>query len=183
MLLEAAEKEILAQGSAANVTVRAIARRAGLSHQTPGHVFGSRRGLLTALAAHEIKLMREHQEAALAAAGPASALDRLRAAGIAYVSFAHSHQAMFTLALSGDVPDPSDPDFSHERVQLWLLLLRCVSQAQAEGWRTNEAIEDVSLMCWAAVHGTAAAMASGLLGLQFPGLAVEEIAARVVQSL
>jgi AcrR family transcriptional regulator len=49
-LLAAAVDE-LAEHGYAGVSLRAVARRAGLSHAAPQHFFGSRAGLLTAVAA------------------------------------------------------------------------------------------------------------------------------------
>ena len=49
-LLEAAVQAILEVGSAA-VSLRDLARRAGVSHAAPAHHFGDKAGLLTAVAA------------------------------------------------------------------------------------------------------------------------------------
>ena len=68
-LLRAAEAEIAATGPA-RASLRAIARRCGVSHQATAHHFVDRAGLFTALAVegHEL-LLQETQEAIDAHAG------------------------------------------------------------------------------------------------------------------
>lgn len=48
-LLDAVEAEIVERGTT-EISLRAVARRLGVSHQAPGYVFTDRAGLLTALA-------------------------------------------------------------------------------------------------------------------------------------
>ena len=78
-LLAAAESLLLEQGVDA-FTLRACARRAGVSHAAPAHHFGDARGLLTAFAtvgfARMAALMQRYHDSA-----PADALQRLEAVG------------------------------------------------------------------------------------------------------
>lgn len=92
-LLAAARAELAEHGDAA-ISLRAVARRAGVSHAAPKHHFADRAGLLTALATEGF--------AALAAALDAVAGDpdprrRLAALGRAYVAFGLAHPALFDL--------------------------------------------------------------------------------------
>lgn len=107
-LLVAAESLLLENG-VAGFTLRACARRAGVSHAAPAHHFGDTRGLLTAFAAigfHRMAdLMEQHRAVAK---GGASA--RLVAVGFAYISFAQSHRAHFQLMFSGDLLDCDDAE-------------------------------------------------------------------------
>lgn len=84
-LLAAALEAIEEVGPTA-LSLRDLARRAGVSHAAPAHHFGDKAGLLTALAAQGFDLLAQ----ALVQAG-----DDLLEAGVAYVDFAVRHRAYF----------------------------------------------------------------------------------------
>src|SRR3974377_2347881 len=89
-LLEAAAEEIGAVG-VAQLSLRARARRAGVSHAAPAHHFGDKTGLLTALAAEGFRILHRHTSPTL---GRPDALVR---AGEQYVAFALAHPAHFSV--------------------------------------------------------------------------------------
>src|SRR3954469_8178650 len=93
-LLQAAEK-LLERDGLAGLTLRAVAREAGVSHAAPTHHFGDLSGLLSELAAIGFR----HFNAAMAAAdssGP-SPLDKAMARAKAYVAYARAHPGMYGL--------------------------------------------------------------------------------------
>jgi AcrR family transcriptional regulator len=181
-LLQAAELELIEHG-ADQVSLRAIARRAGVSHQAPAHFFGNRAGLFTALAAHELAVIRAGFEAAVARTADRSARDRLSATGLSYIQFADERHELFSLAVRGGMLDAENEALVRERTLTWSSFVNCVAEAQAEGWRRDQPLEDVALMCWVIVHGTATAWADGLLSLQYPNRTLDEIARTVVDGL
>src|SRR5215210_1552970 len=85
-LLDAAVEAIAADGPAA-VSLRDLARRAGVSHAAPAHHFGDKAGLLTAVAAQGYQLLADTLTAARQRSG-----DFLEV-GVAYVRFAVDHRA------------------------------------------------------------------------------------------
>ncbi|MEV6527059.1 TetR/AcrR family transcriptional regulator [Longispora sp. NPDC051575] len=84
--LLATAAEAIAETGPAALSLRDLARRAGVSHAAPAHHFGDKLGLLTALAIEGYELLAE----ALTAAG-GDILD----AGVAYIRFAMAHPAHF----------------------------------------------------------------------------------------
>lgn len=72
-----------------SLSLRELARRAGVSHGAPAHHFGDRRGLLTALAAQGLRLL-----AADVAAATAGGFDE---AAVAYVRFAREHPGHYAV--------------------------------------------------------------------------------------
>src|SRR5688500_9283866 len=75
--------EILEEGG--ELSLRAVARRAGVSHTAPYHHFRDRRRLVAAVATEGLLALRD----ALAGAGsPGEPLSRLLECGVAYVRFA-----------------------------------------------------------------------------------------------
>lgn len=139
------------------VSLRAIARRIGVSHQAPAHVFGSRRGLLTALATEAVNRMRDETSATADAARAAgqNGPEVVVAIGLRYIEIALREQALFALASRSEVLDLTDPDLLRARDGAWLVLLDAVTDAQAQGWRAGQPTDVVALMCWSMVQGLA----------------------------
>lgn len=173
-LLDAAEIEIGENGAAA-ASLRAVARRAGVSHQAPGHFFVNRRGLFTALAARYVdRLYRRLLEVAAEHADE-PALDRLVELGIGYVEFAQATPGLFTVTSSPDQVDAADPELAAARERAWSVLSGAVHDAQQTGWRADQPTQAVAMGCWALVHGSTALWREGWLGAQFPDVPLRQL--------
>src|SRR3954468_10574405 len=87
-LLEAAER-VLERDGLGGLTLRAVAREAGVSHAAPAHHFADLTGLVSELAAVGFRQFN----AAMAAAGATatSPLERASARAKAYVAYAQAH--------------------------------------------------------------------------------------------
>src|SRR3954454_19376975 len=109
-LLEAAEK-VLERDGLQGLTLRAVAREAGVSHAAPTHHFGELTGLLSELAAIGFRQFN----AAMAAAdssGP-SPLDKAMARAKAYVAYARAYPVMYGLMFRTERLDMTRPSL-HE---------------------------------------------------------------------
>ena len=93
-LLRAAEK-VLEREGLPGLTLRAVAREAGVSHAAPAHHFGDLTGLLSELAAIGFRQFNTAMAAA-DSSGP-SPLDRGMARAKAYVAYARAHPGMYGL--------------------------------------------------------------------------------------
>ncbi|HYW57508.1 MAG TPA: TetR/AcrR family transcriptional regulator [Polaromonas sp.] len=91
-LLDAAEQLLPARGAEA-LTLREVAREAGVSHGAPYHHFGSREALLAAIAERGF----EGLTAAMSSASGATPRNQLIGICEAYVSFAIKHPTRFRL--------------------------------------------------------------------------------------
>lgn len=98
-VLTAALDVIGTEGPAA-LSLRDLARRAGVSHAAPAHHFKDRTGLLTAIAAQGYDLLAE----ALADAPD------LRERGVRYVRFAAAHPAHFQVMFQPGLHHADDPE-------------------------------------------------------------------------
>ncbi|MEV8590542.1 TetR/AcrR family transcriptional regulator [Streptomyces sp. NPDC051180] len=98
-VLAAALDVIAAEGPGA-LSLRDLARRAGVSHAAPAHHFKDRTGLLTAIATQGYELLAD----ALADA------PELRERGVRYVRFAVAHPAHFTVMFQPELLRADDPD-------------------------------------------------------------------------
>src|SRR6185436_14554936 len=90
-LLQAAEK-VLERDGLPGLTLRAVAREAGVSHAAPTHHFGDLTGLLSELAAIGY---RQFNEAMVAANTTGSVEQKGLASAKAYVAFAQAHPGLY----------------------------------------------------------------------------------------
>ena len=109
-LLEATER-VLERDGLAGLTLRAVAREAGVSHAAPTHHFGDLTGLVSELAAVGYRQFSAAMTAA-AAAGT-SLTEKATARAKAYVAFAQAHPGMYGLMFRAERLDMKRPSL-HE---------------------------------------------------------------------
>lgn len=165
-LLDAA-LDVLAEEGVEGLTLRAIARRANVSHGAPLKHFPHRAALLAAVATIGFReLSREAGETVRRCPRGASAVERLRISSRAYVTYALAHPAMFTLMFRHDLLDPHDRVLS--RVSLATFddhLVALVRAAQDEGWRPGADTRLLTGALWSGLHGLAQLWMWGSLGI------------------
>jgi AcrR family transcriptional regulator len=145
VLLEVAVEAIAEVGPAA-VSLRDLARRAGVSHAAPAHHFGDKAGLLTAVAADGFRRLAASLRETYEATG--SFLE----VGVAYVGFAVTHRAHFEVMFRPELYHPDDPELVRAREQARALLYPPAAEA------ANEAGADdvrAGVAAWCLVHGLA----------------------------
>jgi AcrR family transcriptional regulator len=151
-LLAAAEDDLTEKGIEA-FSLRAVAKRAGVSHAAPAHHFGDVTGLLTALAAEGFRAFLSSMTARTTPdAEPAT---RLEAAGLGYIDFALARPALFRLIFSSERPDFSDPALGAAADAAYGHLVALVAELGGT--------EPDVLAIWSTVHGAADLMAGGRL--------------------
>lgn len=148
-VLTAALDVIRSEGPAA-LSLRDLARRAGVSHAAPAHHFKDRTGLLTAIAMEGYALFAD----ALAEAPD------LRERGVRYVRFAAEHPAHFQVMFQPDLYRTDDPDLlvAKERASVEL-------RAGVAGLPTGGGDARLTgVAAWSLAHGFATLLLSGNLG-------------------
>ncbi len=148
-LLAAAVDALGEQGPAA-LSLRDLARRAGVSHAAPAHHFGDKAGLLTALAAEGYDLLAAALTEARTRTG--SFLE----VGVAYVVFAAEHRAHFEVMFRPDLYRPDDPQVVTARGRARDALYGGAADVSAEA-------RSAGLAAWSIVHGFATLWLSGAL--------------------
>lgn len=182
-LLDATEAEIAETGTA-DIGVRAVARRAGVSHQAPLHHFGSGAGMLTALAIRGFHALRDALVAAEAtAADSPHPQDMIEALGNAYVNFGTQHAALFAVMFRPEGQFVPTPSLDTARAEVFTVLERCILQAKARGWASSYDDQTLAFTCWAVVHGTVTLWRDGTAGIFFPGREIHELGQRVTAAL
>ncbi len=164
-LLVAAERLIGEQG-AERVSLRGIARAAGVSHAAPYHHFGDLEELLASVAASGFTRLRQSMLDRSAAARETDTLDQLQEAGVAYVSFAAENPELYRLMFSGRLRDSRNhPDLARASDAAYEaldeLLTRAVDAKGAEA--TDATLSHAARASWALVHGLAMLLIDGRL--------------------
>jgi AcrR family transcriptional regulator len=145
VLLEAATQAIAEVGPAA-VSLRDLARRAGVSHAAPAYHFGDKAGLLTAVAADGFERLAATLREAYQATG--SFLE----VGVAYVRFAVTHRAHFEVMFRPELYRADDPDLVRAR-EAARSLLYPPAAAIADS-PDGDAVR-AAVAAWSLVHGLA----------------------------
>jgi AcrR family transcriptional regulator len=140
ILTEAAR--LVAQRGADGVSLRELAREAGVSHAAPAHHFTDRRGLFTALAAQGFGLLAT----ALAAARP-----RFLDAALAYVRFAIENPGHYRVMFDKSLLDPSNPELMAAEAAAGNELSRGVASLPDQHARADPG--GAQLAAWSLVHG------------------------------
>ncbi len=160
-LLASAEIELAEHGSE-TFSLRAVARRAGVSHAAPAHHFRDTAGLLTALAAEGFRRFVDTQKARQAAASPAP-LDQLLAAGLGYVDFALEHPAIFRLMFASARPDFADPALAAASEAAFAHLTAGIAAVSGALPADDPAVMADATAAWAIAHGLADLLQAGRL--------------------
>jgi AcrR family transcriptional regulator len=161
-LVEAAAGLIVEKGIE-NVSLREVARKAGVSHAAPYHHFSNKAGLLAAVAEEGFSRFNGYQERAFQKTRTKAPLERLKALGHAYVKFAFTHPSFFRIMFRYDISDPRKyPLLTALSKKTFDRLLNTVTEclkAKKEAVNPMEA----SIRAWALVHGLATLWLDGRL--------------------
>ncbi|MGY6501230.1 MAG: TetR/AcrR family transcriptional regulator [Acidimicrobiales bacterium] len=159
-LLDAAAEEIAEHGPGA-ISLRSIARRAGVSHAAPAHHFGDRAGLLSAVATEGFRRMNAAMETAAASAdgGPEA---KLNAIGRAYVNFARAHPGEFAVMFRPELLDPDDVALTEEATAAHGRLTDAIA-SEPTLQDSGETPDVTAARSWALVHGLATLIINGSL--------------------
>ncbi|MFT6658815.1 MAG: AcrR family transcriptional regulator [Maritalea sp.] len=159
----AAAAEILAEEGLQGLTLRACARRAGVSHAAPAHHFAGLTGLRTAIAAESFQMIAVAVEDVYQRRG-ARADDLLKYFAVAYSQFAKTNPERFRLMFRRDLLDIEDQDLCDSEARAYSTFVKIVHALRGEepatledfraGRLTKEMYLDVSIY-WSAVHGFA----------------------------
>jgi AcrR family transcriptional regulator len=155
-LLAAARVELVEHGSAA-ISLRAVARRADLSHASPKYHFGDRSGLLTALATEGFDALADR----LSRVHESDPQQQLAALGRVYIDFGLSNRALFELMFTPNELHADDADLLAAQRQAIGALTAAVSRPS--GTDTPSETPKLALISWALVHGLVALVRDGAL--------------------
>jgi AcrR family transcriptional regulator len=135
---------LVAERGADGISLRELAREAGVSHAAPAHHFTDRRGLFTALAAQGWRML-------------ADALDAARpdfiAAALAYVRFALDHPGHYAVMFDRSLVNPDNDELKAARDAAGAELADGVGTLK--DLRAKADPQNAALAAWSLVHGFA----------------------------
>ncbi|MBA2949863.1 TetR/AcrR family transcriptional regulator [Streptomyces himalayensis] len=140
--------DVIATDGPSALSLRDLARRAGVSHAAPAHHFKDRTGLLTAIAAEGYALL-------------ATALDEakdLRDAGVRYVRFAREHPAHFQVMFTPELLRENDLELATARALAGERLRTAVAAVPSSGRGPDARLAGVA--AWSLAHGFATLLLS-----------------------
>jgi AcrR family transcriptional regulator len=167
-LLNAALRLVEEQGEAA-LTLREVARMAGVSHQAPYRHFADRTALVAAVAEEGFREL--HAELVEKTGAAPDALSALRAVGVTYVLFAVAHRAHFRVMFGADAAAAraTSPSLDAACEAVFGTLTQAIARVQslAPDVDVGDPLA-LALSAWSLVHGLASLLVEGQLESRAP---------------
>jgi AcrR family transcriptional regulator len=160
-LLEAARAR-LAEGAEATLSLRDLAARVGVSVNATYRHFDSKEALLMELAAEGFDALRAGMLGAVAKLGTAEPIERLHAAGEAYVHFAHQDRALFQLMFGREGRFAEYERFRRATEAAFAVVVEGVAAVQEVAMDDPSATK-AAIAAWSLVHGFAILSLGGYL--------------------
>lgn len=175
--------ELLEQDDVSVLTLREVARRAGVSHTAPYRHFADKQALLMAVAEEGFNALRGEMETRMLRHN--DPLKRLHESGVAYMLFAVSHPAHYRIMFGRPfAANEISAGLQQAGEAAFAVLLDTVRLGhEAKLLRAGDPL-DHAIAAWSAVHGLAMLQINGRL----PGCGVnsqnfEALASKVTQIL
>ncbi|HYV46522.1 MAG TPA: TetR/AcrR family transcriptional regulator [Myxococcaceae bacterium] len=177
--------ELVARRGAAALSLRAVARKVGVSHAAPYHHFADKDGLLGAIAASGFEKLDAALAGALAPLEGRPPLERFHALGPAYVRFAAAEPHLFQLMFPSRGGRRGSVQELGEVARRPFARVRAEVEACLATWKARPVPDatQVTMLAWASMHGLATLWTQGALGAagQGPERLASELAALVTR--
>lgn len=156
--------ELIAEQGLENLSLRELARRAGVTHGAPAHHFGGRKGLLTAFASEGSEHLAALVLDALDAVPVSRHAERLKAVGLAYLEFALRYPEHFRVTFRPELLDMTDPALLSLRAAAGGTLDLVLKAAVTDGALRATDYPAVRTASWSLAHGYASLAVDVLSG-------------------
>ena len=171
---------LIEEGGLNRLSMREVARKAGVSHQAPYHYFNDREAILAELAGEGFSRLGQALSRAADQAGsePVKAVEDM---GRAYVEFALRNPAYFQAMFRADaVPLDRYPEARKREEETFGRLVESIGQAFAN--QPAEVRQSIVVASWAMVHGLATLILEGSLArkLKIPRARQKQVANEVI---
>jgi len=167
--------DLIAAEGLEGMSLRNIARRAGVSHGAPLRHFASLADLLAEVAAHGFRMLSEAIEKSGAQLAPGvGPLARLRAGSRAYVECAVANRALFALMFRPELLDAENGSYRRDGGAAFERVVVQVRAAQDAGWHAQRDTRVLAGAIWASLHGLATLWAQGALGSVVPHASLDD---------
>ncbi|MCQ4120355.1 TetR/AcrR family transcriptional regulator [Rhodococcus tibetensis] len=166
-------RELLNEGGIDAVGLRAVARRAGVSHGAPRRYFPTHKALLASLAAAGFAELSDQLHAVVETTP--DPVDRLRRSALTYVAFAAERRNLFDLMFRHDVLEGSGIELRKQSRPLFEAVITLVGEAGAADPRA------VALQLWTQLHGVAVLRAAGSIEVVAGPVDAEAFVSRMIE--
>jgi AcrR family transcriptional regulator len=171
---------MLAEEGAEVLSLRGLARRAGVSHNAPYQHFADKETFLAAIAEQGFELLARAIDNSQSSTGPGTIRDRLIAAGQGYVRFALEHPHHFRL-MFGPRAHAGFPGLSTAARSAFERLAQIVAEGQRQGTLRGDDPREPAMVVWLAAHGLSAVLIAEKIPLDIvAGREPLEMAARYI---
>lgn len=158
-LLDSA-REILTEDGVTKLSLRGVARHAGVSQTAPYRHFKDKAALLAALAAEGFRGLS--QALTRQTAGMVEPRARMAALGRGYVAFATQNKAVFLLMFGPEIPDKSaDPELCAAADEAFAVLADTTAEGTEAAGGAKKDAPEAALAAWSLVHGLATLLNDG----------------------
>jgi AcrR family transcriptional regulator len=153
------------EGGLGALSMREVARRAGVSHQAPYHYFADREAILAELAGDGFDQLYDYMVSAIGLARDKAGKNR--AMGEAYIRFALNHPELFRLMFRNEMCDLSRYPQAKEKAERCFNVV--IDVLDAHGTAADKANPDLTpvIASWSVAHGLATLLLEGKLGHTF----------------
>lgn len=159
--LLAVARDMLERDGPEAISLRAVAKAAGVSRTAPYNHFGGREDLLAALAGDGFRALAASQRATAETTPPGEA--RLVALGRGYVGFALAHPQLYRLMFGAGVTDWGQHPEVQEAKSASFGPVREALSARLGSRTTNDTLRTAAVSAWALVHGLSMLLLDGSL--------------------
>ena len=149
-LIEAAQTVLERDGPQA-LSLRAVAREAGVSPAAPYHHFKDKSELLVAVAGEGFSALH----AAMSEAVQADPARNLISMGLAYVKFARAHPALYRAMYDSSRNEDGMPENAHEKENSGFQLVRDALARTGADPNDETGLELACIAAWCSAHGLA----------------------------
>jgi AcrR family transcriptional regulator len=157
-----ATEQMVAEFGPEAVSVREVARRAGVSSGAPFHHFPTRQALMTAVAEDATHRLRQRIEEAVAEIPESKSPRRLRVIGRAYLRWVIDNPAQFKVVSDRRLIDYSDT-IQQDNVAIQALLRETLQRALKQERKSGTDIDQTMLEMRATAYGLARMFVDGHL--------------------
>lgn len=157
---------IVSEEGTLDVSLREVARRAGVTYAAPYHHFADKSALLAAVGAQGFEFLNTELENARARAGERGIEAQLATMAEAYMAFALAHSAHYRVMFLPELKTVSDAAFHAVAKHAFDLLLDRVIAARPG--ESEPARRTIAAAIWAALHGLSLLAMDGMLDEMFP---------------
>ena len=156
---------LMNEGGLGALSMREVARRAGVSHQAPYHYFDDREAILAELAGEGFDQLYDYMVSAIGLARDKAGKNR--AMGEAYIRFALNNPEIFKLMFRCEMCDLARyPDAKAKADKCFNVVVQTLGASGSSSDKTNPDLAPV-IASWAMAHGLATLMLEGKLAQSF----------------